>query len=137
MRLINRQVEIALDVLQLLERRSSPRFNAQVLSVLLQESELFIYQILSTLKKAGWVGATKGPGGGYFLVDGIEKKSLRNLFAVFHKEWTYNVMKSDVAASERVRQLFMRLLDHCTLEDVFLMTTKVVDFKPTKGEDYV
>ncbi len=121
MRLFNRRTELGLNILQhmYLNKGTKSIVSAADLAQTLMESELFISDVLSVLRKSGFVYSLRGSQGGYVLHPGVETKPLVAFLGTFDVTLGSNPMQPKEAASEVLDGILTTLLTEYKLVDVF------------------
>jgi DNA-binding IscR family transcriptional regulator len=121
MKFVNRQMEIALNVMQLMfsSKPDKRQWTLPELAEQLNESELFTYQVLRELRGKGYVYSVRGVKGGYSLMVGVEAKSLAQFFNDFNKKYLPNPTMDARYASEKLAQVIAWTLSRVTLRTVF------------------
>ena len=71
-----------LHVLLHMAREKKP-FTSEQISIMLDTNPVVVRRTMSGLKKAGFVHADKGPGGGWTLVQALEQISLFDIYLLF------------------------------------------------------
>jgi DNA-binding IscR family transcriptional regulator len=102
MKFINREMQVALDALQVLRRVYPLRLPLSTIAQELDESPSFLKQALTKLTRAKYVTARRAQPGGYQLNLGSLNRPMTYFFDDFGKRYTPNPTKPR-AASERLQ----------------------------------
>ncbi len=119
MKLINREVQLALNVLQFLHSRPNERLGRSEIAKDLDESSAFILLVCGKLARAGFVDTVRGAKGGYQWVKGTEKRTLGELLESLEREPKPNPAWHDKVAAEVAGRAISEFLDKLKLRDLF------------------
>jgi DNA-binding IscR family transcriptional regulator len=101
MKLISREMEVALNALQVLARHNETPVLKGVLAATLGESEAFVHVTLAKLRAANLVTGTRGPGGGWSIAPQALELSFEDFLQVFERKTGPNPLRAKHCASER------------------------------------
>jgi hypothetical protein len=118
MKLINREMQVALDALQMLKYAYPLRLPLQTIATRMDESPTFLKQALGKLSKHKYITGRRAQPGGYMYYPGTDKRSVANFLATFNRQYTKNPTKELGAASEKLARNIHGYLTAHTLGDI-------------------
>ena len=121
MRILTREIEVALDSLQFLymQKRIQDRLYGKAeIAFALRETEDFVAQALAKLARAGFISSRVGSGGGYEVVENSLDASLVDFFEVFERSFVTDPLKPDYRSSTALISILKNICSSVRLKDL-------------------